>query len=114
MNARTPAPPPVFVIPFRTEDVATDLFGTVTVSELSSRKLEALHALIPKDDDASPEDKSRFAYRLLCEAARGENGERFTLEVLDDLPTRAFTDVAKLVRVAVRLNGMDREAVEKA
>jgi hypothetical protein len=35
-------PAPVFVIPLVTEQVQTTMFGTVTVSEISSRRLNAL------------------------------------------------------------------------
>jgi hypothetical protein len=110
MNARDTAP--VFELHFLSEEVPTVMFGTVTVVELPARQLQQLYALMP-DDDSNPEEGKRFAYSLLCEAARGEHGECFTLELLERLPNRGLGDVALLVKTAVRLNGLNRAEVEK-
>lgn len=101
-------PAPVFVIPLFSESVQTAMFGTVTVFEISSRKLNAL-----LEEHPPARDGRLFAWGLLCEAARGEHGERFTIEVLDDLPNRALGDLSLLMKTAVRVNAVNQEAVEK-
>lgn len=112
MNARTPDAP-VFQIHFLSEEVPTVMFGTVTVRELPARELQKLYELMP-DDDTNAEDSRRFAWQLLCESAHGENGEHFTLDVLENIPNRGMADVSKLINTAVRLNGLSREEVKKA
>jgi hypothetical protein len=102
-------PAPLFNIPFRSEAIETELFGTVTVHEIPARRLSALY------DECPPEAKGEdFGHNLLCETVTGPNGEHFTMELLRDLPNRALKDMAKLLRTAVRINGISRDEVEKA
>jgi hypothetical protein len=101
-------PAPVFVVPLVTEQVQTTMFGIVTISEISSRRLNALLEEHPPERDGR-----LFAWGLLCEAARGEHGERFTMQLLDDLPNRALADLSLLMKTAVQVNAVNQESVEK-
>lgn len=102
-------PPAVFQVTFNTERIETTMFGTVTVSEIPSRRLAKLY------QDHNPEaDGQSFGFALLCECVTGEHGERFTNAVLESLPNRALADMKKLTQAAVRLNGTDHAEVEKA
>ncbi|WP_233866592.1 hypothetical protein [Paraburkholderia adhaesiva] len=115
MNARTPQPQhaPVFEVHFLSEEVDTVMFGKVTVSELPGRLLQTIMADAPPNgtDEVSG---LRFAYRLLCETVRGAHGERLTPEVLESIPTRGQSDIAALMKVSARLNGLNKADVEKA
>lgn len=103
------APAPLFQVHLRTEPIDTAMFGTVNVHEISSRRLSALYASTP------PESKGEeFGFALLCETCVGPNGERFTREILEDLPNRALRDMAVLLRTAVSVNGIDQKEVGKA
>jgi hypothetical protein len=102
-------PAPLFAVQLLAEPVETAMFGPVTVHEISGRRITALY------EQYSPgEDPRAFGYALMCETVRGPNGERFTMELFDDLPNRAMPDVALLLRTAVRINGVSSEEVEKA
>jgi hypothetical protein len=101
-------PPAVFVVSFNTDTVHTAMFGTVTVSEIASRRLTALY------QEHDPEhDGEGFGYALLCECVTGEHGERFTFDVLESLPNRALPDMKAMMSTAIRLNGMNGEEVAK-
>jgi hypothetical protein len=102
-------PPATFQVIFETEQIETAMFGTVSVSEIPSRRLTKLY------QEHDPEhDGQGFGNALLCECITGEHGERFTFEVLESLPNRALPDMKAMMSAAIRLNGMNREEVEKA
>lgn len=99
--------PCFFTIEHREEVVDTACFGKVTVREIPAKQIQAIHA-----DYAENKDEQKFGYLLLCATAIGAHGERFSMQVFDDLPVRAFDDVRKLVEVSVKINGKESE-VEK-
>ena len=109
MNDMAHTPEPVFELVPQSEDVPTTLFGTVTVTELPSRRLTALYQAHDPETDSDG-----FANHLLIESARGEHGERFTVAFIESLPNRALPDLKLLMQAAVRVNGMERSEVEKA
>lgn len=101
-------PAPLFQLVTLTEEVPTKLFGTVTVTELSNRRLGQLYA------EHDPEvDSEGFGHALLCESVTGANGERMTPAFIQSLPNRALPDLKVMMQAAVRVNGMDRCDVEK-
>jgi hypothetical protein len=100
-------PPSFFTIERREEVIDTHCFGRVTVHEVPALQIQAIHAKYTES-----QDDAKFGYLLLCATATGEQGERFRLELFDELPVRAFEDVGKLVAAAVRINGKETE-VEK-
>jgi hypothetical protein len=59
-------------------------------------------------------DDTRFGYALVAESATGAHGERFTVAAIEALPARALRDFAALAKAATRVNGLSRDAVEKA
>ena len=101
-------PPVLFQVTLNTEEIDTAMFGKVTVRELPSRRIAQLYA----DHDPQTRGES-FGNALLCECVTGENGERFTVELLESLPNRALPDMRRMIQASVRLNGMNSEEVGK-
>lgn len=104
-----PLPAPLFVIEPRSEKVVTENFGTVTVSELSIPLIGKL-----MERYGGGKDDTRFGYSLVAESVTGPNGERFTMAIIESLPARAMRDFAAMAKASMRVNGLSREAVEKA
>ncbi|SAL03081.1 hypothetical protein AWB78_06502 [Caballeronia calidae] len=100
--------PRFFTIEHREEVVPTECFGPVTIREVSAKQIQAIHA-----EYAENKDEQKFGYLLLCATAFGPHGERFSMDVFEDMPVRAFDDVRRLIEVAVKINGKASE-VEKA
>lgn len=107
MNDMNKSAVPVFSVAPLEEKIKTRCFGTVTIHDIGSDRIEALLV-------SHAEDESNLALlrELLCEAAEGEHGERFTMELLRKLPARAIQDRNTLIVAAGRVNGIGRQEVE--
>lgn len=111
MNDRLPAPTArekIFVVQPKETVVPTDAFGAVTLRAMNVKRFRELSA---KLDSEAPED---FGYQLLCEMARGPNGERFTLSAIAGLPAHVMPDLRALVDQAVLLCGHRPADAKKA
>ena len=100
---------PLFTLYAREEMITTRNFGTVTVRELPVKVFEDI--AIKHRGDA---DNNALVREVMCAAVEGPNGERFTPELLDELPARALFDIAELLAAAVRNNNMRNDDPEKA
>lgn len=98
---------PLFSVAPLEEKIKTRCFGTVTIHDIGTDRIEAL--LVRHAED---ETNMALLRELLCEAAEGEKGERFTMELLSKLPARAITDRNLLIVAAGRVNGISRQDVE--
>lgn len=101
--------PSLFTIAARSEAVVTENFGTVTANELSIPVIGKL-----MERYGGGRDDTRFGYSLVCESITGPNGERFTMALIESLPARAMRDFAAMAKASMRVNGLARDAVEKA
>jgi hypothetical protein len=101
MNDRLPATQreKLFVVQPKETVVETESFGAVTLRAMNVRRFRELSQ---KLTDERPED---FGYDILCEMARGPNGERFTPSAIAGLPAHVLPDLRKLVDAAVLLCG---------
>ncbi|WP_322092817.1 hypothetical protein [Paraburkholderia bannensis] len=103
MNDRVPAVgaphEPIFVVKPKETVVPSDSFGKVVLRTVNVRRWRELTASIDQKD---PE---KFGYELVCEMARGPNGERFTMSAIQGLPAHALPDLHALVDAAVLLCG---------
>ncbi|TCK37973.1 hypothetical protein B0G84_3273 [Paraburkholderia sp. BL8N3] len=114
-DMRMPPPPgpkakplaPAFDLERRHEVIATKAFGAVTINDVGADAFERIAV-------ASKGETEAMMRSLLCAAAVGPNGERFTLDLLANFPARAFADRITLMRAAARVNGIAGDDVEKA
>jgi hypothetical protein len=98
---------PSFDLTKHSEVIETKAFGKVTINDVGVDAFERI-AIEAKGD-------SNLMMRLLlCAAAVGPKGERFTLDALSALPARCFSDRIALLRAAARVNGVGVDDVEKA
>ncbi|HEY2023572.1 hypothetical protein [Paraburkholderia sp.] len=104
-----PASPSGFDLEFHSEIVKTRCFGDVTVRDVGADTLERIATR-----SADLKDIRAMMADLLCEAATGANGERFTPDLLARLPARAFQDRINLLNAVARVNGVSADDVGKA
>ena len=115
MNDMSQVPPPApkgkpaprFDITKRSEVIETKSFGKVTINDVGVDAFERMAI-------EANADSSLMMRLLLCEAATGPKGERFTPDMLSSLPARCFGDRITLLRAAARVNGVGVDDVEKA
>lgn len=100
MNDRVPAlsAPREFVVPSKTKVVHTEAFGAVTLRAMSIRRAREIATQL---DENRPEESG---FRLLCETATGPNGERFTMESIDEFPAHVMAEINLLVNEAAELS----------
>ncbi|WP_429554298.1 hypothetical protein [Paraburkholderia sp. MM5477-R1] len=100
-------PAPMFAIPKPlSEKVRTRHFGTVTLTAAAPADIERIVGTVEKSKDAD------IPYRaLVALCATGEHGERFTSELLSQLPGQCYVDWLDLRAAAVRVCGLSRENV---
>lgn len=99
---------PLFTLFAREEFITTRHFGTVTVRELPVKLFEDIAAKHRGD-----ENNIALLREVMCASVEGPNGERFTPELLEELPARALFDVSDLLVAAARVNSMRKEDAEK-
>jgi hypothetical protein len=104
-------PAPSFDLTPASEQVETQCFGVVTISDIGADGIERIATGLRA---AGKTDDREMSRQLLVECATGPNGERFTLEQLAHLPARAFRDRIRLLNAAMRVNGLSADEVEKA
>jgi hypothetical protein len=98
--------PPSFDITKRHEVIESKSFGKVTINDIGADGFERLAIEAKGDSDL-------LMRTLLCAAATGPHGERFTVDMLAAMPARCFADRLTLMRAAANVNGLSGEEVEK-
>lgn len=101
----------------KTETVEVpELGGEVIVSELSGADRNEWSELINPNDSENPEDLDAMysTAALIAYSVVNENGERmFTNEDIPTLCKKSFAVLTKVGAVALRVNGIGNEALEK-
>jgi hypothetical protein len=100
---------PAFNIEPAEETINTRCFGQVRIRDIGAQRIEALLTAHQEEKDNMP-----LLRAILCEAGEGPHGERFTRDLLDRLPARAFRDSRELMVAAGRVNGLAKDDVGKA
>ncbi|MBB5469372.1 hypothetical protein HDG32_005519 [Paraburkholderia sp. CI2] len=110
MNDRlvSPTREKIFVVQPKETVIESDSFGAVTLRAMNVKRFREISTHL---NNEHPED---FGYELLCEMARGPNGERFTVAAIAGLPAHALPDLRALVDQAVLLCGHRPADAKKA